>query len=164
MWPYCPHSNQGWRRKSVQSSSNLPVQNFKGLCFSFLTVHVLSLLFRSGAVTVSEERKLCTDTEKFSKMCKSNEVGGYRYTAQGVVDILSWKCNLKRKHWVIFWLIFFFPLTFVFCVCVSQLDLTFHLFVCALAGAGAAVIAMVRDIIVNGNRTLYLKTLKPFAE
>ena len=27
-----------------------------------------------------------------------------------------------------------------------QLDLTFHLFVCALAGAGAAVIAMVRTI------------------
>lgn len=29
-----------------------------------------------------------------------------------------------------------------------QLDLTFHLFVCALAGAGAAVIAMVRTIIL----------------
>lgn len=32
--------------------------------------------------------------------------------------------------------------------CVLQLDLTFHLFVCALAGAGAAVIAMVRTIII----------------
>lgn len=31
---------------------------------------------------------------------------------------------------------------------VLQLDLTFHLFVCALAGAGAAVIAMVRTIIL----------------
>lgn len=30
---------------------------------------------------------------------------------------------------------------------VLQLDLTFHLFVCALAGAGAAVIAMVSIII-----------------
>lgn len=29
-------------------------------------------------------------------------------------------------------------------LCVLQLDLTFHLFVCALAGAGAAAIAMVR--------------------
>lgn len=33
-------------------------------------------------------------------------------------------------------------------VCVLQLDLTFHLFVCALAGAGAAVIAMVRAFIL----------------
>lgn len=31
---------------------------------------------------------------------------------------------------------------------VLQLDLTFHLFVCTLAGAGAAVIAMVRTIIL----------------
>ena len=33
-----------------------------------------------------------------------------------------------------------------------QLNMTFHLFVCALAGAGAAVIAMVR----------YRQTLAPF--
>lgn len=33
-------------------------------------------------------------------------------------------------------------------LCVLQLDLTFHLFVCALAGAGAAVIAMVSTIIL----------------
>ncbi|KAF3851761.1 hypothetical protein F7725_005116 [Dissostichus mawsoni] len=45
-----------------------------------------------GAVTISEERKVCTGSEKFFKMCESNE-----------------------------------------------LDLTFHLFVCTLAGAGAAV-------------------------
>lgn len=32
--------------------------------------------------------------------------------------------------------------------CLLQLDLTFHLFVCALAGAGAAVIAMVRTNVV----------------
>lgn len=32
---------------------------------------------------------------------------------------------------------------------VFQLDLTFHLFVCALAGAGAAVIAMVTIIILK---------------
>ncbi len=35
--------------------------------------------------------------------------------------------------------------------CVLQLDLTFHLFVCALAGAGAAVIAMVRTIILTSD-------------
>ncbi|KAK9981174.1 hypothetical protein ABG768_000735 [Culter alburnus] len=49
-----------------------------------------------GIVSIGEEKKLCTGSENFIKMCESNE-----------------------------------------------LDLTFHLFVCALAGAGAAVIAMV---------------------
>lgn len=29
----------------------------------------------SGAVTISEERKVCTGSEKFFKMCESNEVG-----------------------------------------------------------------------------------------
>uniref|UniRef100_A0A3Q3B6B9 Neuronal membrane glycoprotein M6-a n=1 Tax=Kryptolebias marmoratus TaxID=37003 RepID=A0A3Q3B6B9_KRYMA len=57
-----------------------------------------------GAVTVSEDRKVCTGTEKFSRMCVSDE-----------------------------------------------LDLTFHLFVCALAGAGAAVIAMVRRITLSSD-------------
>lgn len=44
------------------------------------------------------------------------------------------------------WLLVLWHLMFVLC-CMLQLDLTFHLFVCALAGAGAAVIAMVRTII-----------------
>lgn len=30
----------------------------------------------SGAVTISEERKVCTGSEKFFKMCESNEVRG----------------------------------------------------------------------------------------
>ncbi|XP_076845618.1 glycoprotein M6Ab isoform X3 [Brachyhypopomus gauderio] len=54
-----------------------------------------------GIVTISEEKKLCSDVEKFQDLCKS-----------------------------------------------SELDLTFHLFVCALAGAGAAVIAMVASVSV----------------
>ncbi|MGH0136247.1 UNVERIFIED_CONTAM: hypothetical protein FKN15_042304 [Acipenser sinensis] len=50
-----------------------------------------------GIVTIGEEKKICTGSENFYKMCESNE-----------------------------------------------LDLTFHLFIVALAGAGAAVIAMTR--------------------
>ncbi|RVE76786.1 hypothetical protein OJAV_G00012090 [Oryzias javanicus] len=63
-----------------------------------------------GAVTVSEERTLCTASERFVKMCESNE-----------------------------------------------LDLTFHLFVCALAGAGAAVIAMVHFLMALAANWGYLK-------
>ncbi|XP_022612914.1 neuronal membrane glycoprotein M6-a-like [Seriola dumerili] len=63
-----------------------------------------------GAVTISEERKVCTGSEKFFKMCESNE-----------------------------------------------LDLTFHLFVCALAGAGAAVIAMVHFLMALAANWGYLK-------
>lgn len=74
----------------------------------------------SGAVTVSEERTLCTASERFVKMCESNEVSGVHVRVREDRGI-----SVTR-------------------VCVPQLDLTFHLFVCALAGAGAAVIAMVR--------------------
>ncbi|KAF0037912.1 hypothetical protein F2P81_010786 [Scophthalmus maximus] len=63
-----------------------------------------------GAVTISEERKVCAGSEKFFKMCESNE-----------------------------------------------LDLTFHLFVCALAGAGAAVIAMVHFLMALAANWGYLK-------
>ncbi|XP_041962151.1 glycoprotein M6Ab isoform X3 [Alosa sapidissima] len=48
-----------------------------------------------GIVTLADERKVCTNSDKFKLMCESTE-----------------------------------------------LDMTFHLFICALAGAGAAVIAM----------------------
>uniref|UniRef100_A0A3Q3W9B7 Uncharacterized protein n=1 Tax=Mola mola TaxID=94237 RepID=A0A3Q3W9B7_MOLML len=50
-----------------------------------------------GIVPISEAKTICAGSEKFYKMCESNE-----------------------------------------------LNMTFHLFICALAGAGAAVIAMVR--------------------
>uniref|UniRef100_A0A671MUC5 Neuronal membrane glycoprotein M6-a n=1 Tax=Sinocyclocheilus anshuiensis TaxID=1608454 RepID=A0A671MUC5_9TELE len=38
-----------------------------------------------------------------------------------------------------------------------NLDLTFHLFVCALAGAGAAVIAMVHYLMVLSANWAYVK-------
>uniref|UniRef100_A0A8C3AJV7 Neuronal membrane glycoprotein M6-a n=1 Tax=Cyclopterus lumpus TaxID=8103 RepID=A0A8C3AJV7_CYCLU len=41
--------------------------------------------------------------------------------------------------------------------CVLQLDLTFHLFVCTLAGAGAAVIAMVHFLMALAANWGYLK-------
>lgn len=76
-----------------------------------------------GAVTISEERKVCTGSEKFIKMCDSNEVR--RHTE------VSSSCTRSDSED-----------NLVASLCL-QLDLTFHLFVCALAGAGAAVIAMV---------------------
>ncbi|KAM9700233.1 neuronal membrane glycoprotein M6-a-like [Menidia menidia] len=87
----------------VTAFTSLPVFmffNVWSLCQNATAVEAAGLcldLRQFGAVTISEERKVCTGSEKFVKMCDSNE-----------------------------------------------LDLTFHLFVCALAGAGAAVIAMVR--------------------
>ncbi|XP_031415414.1 glycoprotein M6Ab isoform X3 [Clupea harengus] len=54
-----------------------------------------------GIVTLTDEKKVCTGSDKFLKMCESTE-----------------------------------------------LDMTFHLFICALAGAGAAVIAMAACIMV----------------
>ncbi|XP_051757717.1 glycoprotein M6Ab isoform X3 [Ctenopharyngodon idella] len=65
-----------------------------------------------GIVSIGEEKKLCTGSENFIKMCESNE-----------------------------------------------LDLTFHLFVCALAGAGAAVIAMVVavSVLIHNNAILTSK-------
>uniref|UniRef100_A0AAR2LCV3 Neuronal membrane glycoprotein M6-a n=1 Tax=Pygocentrus nattereri TaxID=42514 RepID=A0AAR2LCV3_PYGNA len=41
--------------------------------------------------------------------------------------------------------------------CSPSLDLTFHLFVCALAGAGAAVIAMVHYLMVLAANWAYVK-------
>uniref|UniRef100_A0A672FFB7 Neuronal membrane glycoprotein M6-a n=1 Tax=Salarias fasciatus TaxID=181472 RepID=A0A672FFB7_SALFA len=60
--------------------------------------------------TMPTGKKVCTGSEKFFKMCESNE-----------------------------------------------LDLTFHLFVCALAGAGAAVIAMVHFLMALAANWGYLK-------
>ena len=37
---------------------------------------LIQLLCPTGAVTVAEERKVCTGSEKFFKMCESNEVRG----------------------------------------------------------------------------------------
>lgn len=44
-----------------------------------ITTTTVTFLFLnlSGAVTISEERKVCTGSEKFFKMCDSNEVRGH---------------------------------------------------------------------------------------
>ncbi|MGH0130966.1 UNVERIFIED_CONTAM: hypothetical protein FKN15_056692 [Acipenser sinensis] len=63
-----------------------------------------------GIVTIGEEKKICTGSENFYKMCESNE-----------------------------------------------LDLTFHLFIVALAGAGAAVIAMIHYLMVLSANWAYVK-------
>lgn len=80
-------------------------------------------------MTIAEERKVCTGSEKFFKMCESNEVGSIDPNKQP--PLLSKNDNNTGSFGVF------------------QLDLTFHLFVCALAGAGAAVIAMVMIIILK---------------
>lgn len=95
----------------------------------------------SGAVTISEERKVCTGSEKFFKMCESNEVG-QRSRPQICISIKAQQPPLTTKTIIII-------TTITRGLYVFQLDLTFHLFVCALAGAGAAVIAMVMIIILK---------------
>ncbi|XP_073718903.1 glycoprotein M6Ab isoform X1 [Misgurnus anguillicaudatus] len=81
--------------------ANITVNNHPNLCFD---------LRQFGIVSVGEEKKLCSTSDNFNKMCESNE-----------------------------------------------LDLTFHLFVCALAGAGAAVIAMVHYLMVLSANWAYVK-------
>lgn len=107
---------------------------FLELNFGNNTIVVVNL---PGAVTISEERKVCTGSEKFIKMCDSNEVRGH-------VEV-SWSCISTDTD---------SEDNLVGSLCL-QLDLTFHLFVCALAGAGAAVIAMVRS---THSRRQYLNT------
>ncbi|XP_021439782.2 neuronal membrane glycoprotein M6-a [Oncorhynchus mykiss] len=63
-----------------------------------------------GIVPIGEGKTVCAGSEKFYKMCESNE-----------------------------------------------LDMTFHLFICALAGAGAAVIAMIHYLMVLSANWAYVK-------
>lgn len=86
-------------------------------------------------MTISEERKVCTGSEKFFKMCDSSEVRTNKQMWEECRDKQRQSPNSAKMT---------LP-------CVLQLDFTFHLFVCALAGAGAAVIAMVRTVILNSD-------------
>ncbi|XP_061102303.1 glycoprotein M6Ab isoform X3 [Conger conger] len=101
----------------VTAFTSLPVFmyfNIWTLCQNTTVVEGANLcldLRQFGVVTSGEEKKVCTGSEKFSKMCESNE-----------------------------------------------LDLTFHLFICALAGAGAAVIAMVMAVSVLIRNFVTLKS------
>lgn len=85
----------------------------------------------SGAVTISEERKVCMGSEKFLNMCDSNEVSSTGPDRTGPDQTGRETLWIRSDSGFLL-----------------QLDLTFHLFVCALAGAGAAVIAMVRTNIL----------------
>ncbi|XP_072563046.1 glycoprotein M6Ab isoform X3 [Paramormyrops kingsleyae] len=102
----------------VTAFTSLPVFmyfNIWNMCQNTTAIEGVKMcldLRQFGVVTISEEKKLCTETEKFLKMCDSNE-----------------------------------------------LDLTFHLFVCALAGAGAAVIAMVMGVSVLISNFATVKSL-----
>uniref|UniRef100_A0A7N5K0C5 Neuronal membrane glycoprotein M6-a n=1 Tax=Ailuropoda melanoleuca TaxID=9646 RepID=A0A7N5K0C5_AILME len=77
------------------------LENIYKLSYNFLHV---------GIVTVGEEKKICTVSENFLRMCESTE-----------------------------------------------LNMTFHLFIVALAGAGAAVIAMVHYLMVLSANWAYVK-------
>ncbi|XP_052401471.1 glycoprotein M6Ab isoform X1 [Carassius gibelio] len=100
----------------VTAFSSLPVFmyfNIWNTCQNTTLVESSSLCFdlrQFGIVSTGDEKRLCTASENFIKMCESNE-----------------------------------------------LDLTFHLFVCALAGAGAAVIAMVHYLMVLSANWAYVK-------
>ncbi|XP_037394516.1 glycoprotein M6Ab isoform X3 [Pygocentrus nattereri] len=104
----------------VTAFTSLPVFmyfNIWNTCQNTTLVEGANLCFdlrQFGIVTTNEEKKVCTGSEKFYKMCESNE-----------------------------------------------LDLTFHLFVCALAGAGAAVIAMVASVsvLIRNYTTLMTQSL-----
>ncbi|XP_051982878.1 glycoprotein M6Ab isoform X4 [Xyrauchen texanus] len=102
----------------VTAFTSLPVFmyfNIWNTCQNTSLVNSSSLCFdlrQFGIVSIGQEKRLCTASDNFVKMCESNE-----------------------------------------------LDLTFHLFVCALAGAGAAVIAMVVavSVLIRNHVTLTSK-------
>ncbi|KAI1883564.1 hypothetical protein AGOR_G00232880 [Albula goreensis] len=100
----------------VTAFTSLPVFmyfNIWTICQNITAVENINLcldLRQFGIVTIGEEKKVCTGSEKFFNMCESNE-----------------------------------------------LDLTFHLFICALAGAGAAVIAMIHYLMVLSANWAYVK-------
>ncbi|XP_060782553.1 glycoprotein M6Ab isoform X2 [Neoarius graeffei] len=100
----------------VTAFTSLPVFmyfNIWNTCQNITMIEEANLCFdlrQFGIVTTSEDKKICTASEKFLKMCASDE-----------------------------------------------LDLTFHLFVCALAGAGASVIAMVHYLMVLAANWAYVK-------
>ncbi|KAJ7399988.1 Neuronal membrane glycoprotein M6-a [Pitangus sulphuratus] len=100
----------------VTAFTSLPVYmyfNLWTICRNATVVDGANLcldLRQYGIVTIGEEKKVCTSSESFIKMCDSNE-----------------------------------------------LNMTFHLFIVALAGAGAAVIAMVHYLMVLSANWAYVK-------
>ncbi|XP_053107739.1 neuronal membrane glycoprotein M6-a isoform X6 [Hemicordylus capensis] len=100
----------------VTAFTSLPVYmyfNLWTICKNTTLVEGANLcldLRQFGIVTIGEEKKICTMSENFLRMCESNE-----------------------------------------------LNMTFHLFIVALAGAGAAVIAMVHYLMVLSANWAYVK-------
>ncbi|XP_012507116.1 PREDICTED: neuronal membrane glycoprotein M6-a isoform X3 [Propithecus coquereli] len=100
----------------VTAFTSLPVYmyfNLWTICRNTTLVEGANLcldLRQFGIVTIGEEKKICTVSENFLRMCESTE-----------------------------------------------LNMTFHLFIVALAGAGAAVIAMVHYLMVLSANWAYVK-------
>lgn len=100
----------------VTAFTSLPVYmyfNVWTICRNTTLVEGANLcldLRQFGIVTIGEEKKICTVSENFLRMCESTE-----------------------------------------------LNMTFHLFIVALAGAGAAVIAMVHYLMVLSANWAYVK-------
>ncbi|CAH6787295.1 Gpm6a [Phodopus roborovskii] len=100
----------------VTAFTSLPVYmyfNLWTICRNATLVEGANLcldLRQFGIVTIGEEKKICTVSENFLRMCESTE-----------------------------------------------LNMTFHLFIVALAGAGAAVIAMVHYLMVLSANWAYVK-------
>ncbi|XP_060729178.1 glycoprotein M6Ab isoform X2 [Tachysurus vachellii] len=100
----------------VMAFTSLPVFmyfNIWNTCQNMTVIEGTNFCFdlrQFGIVTATEDKRICTSSESFGNMCRSNE-----------------------------------------------LDLTFHLFVCALAGAGVAVIAMVHYLMVLAANWAYVK-------
>ncbi|XP_016387995.1 proteolipid protein DM beta-like [Sinocyclocheilus rhinocerous] len=100
----------------VTAFTSLPVFmyfNIWTICQNMTVLEGASLCLdprQFGVVPIGEEKTVCAGSEKFYKMCESNE-----------------------------------------------LDMTFHLFVCALAGAGAAIIAMIHYLMVLSANWAYVK-------
>ncbi|XP_042326068.1 LOW QUALITY PROTEIN: neuronal membrane glycoprotein M6-a [Sceloporus undulatus] len=100
----------------VTAFTSLPVYmyfNLWTICKNTTLVEGANLcldLRQFGIVTIGEEKKICTMSENFLRMCESTE-----------------------------------------------LNMTFHLFIVALAGAGAAVIAMVHYLMVLSANWAYVK-------
>ncbi|XP_073433718.1 neuronal membrane glycoprotein M6-a isoform X2 [Dendrobates tinctorius] len=100
----------------VTAFTSLPVYmyfNIRTVCLNATLVNEANFcldLRQFGIVTIGEEKRLCTPSETFLKMCDS-----------------------------------------------ADLSMTFHLFIVALAGAGAAVIAMVHYLMVLSANWAYVK-------
>ncbi len=128
-------TSQHWL-DSLKSVISISITSYTVKTQSYLRSKTFFFL---GVVPIGEEKTVCAGSEKFYKMCESNEVSKLCEVETGTLKSsdFKWSCrsfHSEKQFKAHFSLNVFFP---------WKLDMTFHLFVCALAGAGAAVIAMV---------------------